>query len=265
MKKLIFLLVVSLGNSLLAQSPLPNAHAHNDYEHDRPLLEALEQGFISVEVDIHAIDGQLYVSHFKPLNLAKTPTLEELYLKPLAQYIQANEGQVYTQYDGYFYLMIDLKTDAEVSFPLLVELLKQYETMLSVVRDQVDEPTKPVKVFISGSRGAPYEYVLADSIQYAAIDGRPGELSLDIPSACMPVVSDNYKHFLSWRGKGEVDPDELAEIEAMIAHAHQQGKKVRLWAAPDKPVVWEFLLSIGVDLINTDRLSDFQEFMSERE
>ena len=26
-------------------TPLPQAHAHNDYEHERPLLDALEQGF----------------------------------------------------------------------------------------------------------------------------------------------------------------------------------------------------------------------------
>ena len=25
-----------------AQTPLPNAHAHNDYEHTRPLLDALD-------------------------------------------------------------------------------------------------------------------------------------------------------------------------------------------------------------------------------
>ena len=42
-----------LGLSLAAEeekqiTPLPRAHAHNDYEHKRPLLDALEQGFCSV-------------------------------------------------------------------------------------------------------------------------------------------------------------------------------------------------------------------------
>ncbi len=31
---------------------LSQAHAHDDYEHDRPLLDALEHGFTSVEADI---------------------------------------------------------------------------------------------------------------------------------------------------------------------------------------------------------------------
>src|SRR5262249_1980163 len=33
-------------------TPLIHAHAHNDYEHTRPLFDALDQGFCSVEADI---------------------------------------------------------------------------------------------------------------------------------------------------------------------------------------------------------------------
>lgn len=36
-----------------AQSPLDRAHAHNDYEHARPLIDALERGFGSVEADVY--------------------------------------------------------------------------------------------------------------------------------------------------------------------------------------------------------------------
>lgn len=32
--------------------PLERAHAHNDYEHDRPLFDALDSGFKSVEADV---------------------------------------------------------------------------------------------------------------------------------------------------------------------------------------------------------------------
>lgn len=31
--------------------PLARAHAHNDYVHTRPLLDALEHGFTSIEAD----------------------------------------------------------------------------------------------------------------------------------------------------------------------------------------------------------------------
>jgi hypothetical protein len=43
--------------------PLPQAHAHNDYEHRRPLLDALSHGFTGVEADIYLVDGKLLVAH----------------------------------------------------------------------------------------------------------------------------------------------------------------------------------------------------------
>src|SRR4051812_12734941 len=36
---------------------LSRAHAHNDYEHEHPLLDALEAGFASVEADVWLVDG----------------------------------------------------------------------------------------------------------------------------------------------------------------------------------------------------------------
>jgi hypothetical protein len=40
-------------------SALEHAHAHNDYLHQRPLLDALDHGFCSVEADIFLVDGEL--------------------------------------------------------------------------------------------------------------------------------------------------------------------------------------------------------------
>jgi len=42
---------------------ISSAHAHNDYQHKRPLLDALDRGFCSVETDVHLVDGQLLVAH----------------------------------------------------------------------------------------------------------------------------------------------------------------------------------------------------------
>jgi len=68
--------------SLTAQSqpaPLTRAHAHNDYLHQRPLLDALSHGFSSVEADIHIIKGQLLVAHDEE-KAWPTNTLQALYL-----------------------------------------------------------------------------------------------------------------------------------------------------------------------------------------
>lgn len=39
------------------------AHAHNDYEHDRPLFDTLDHNFKSVEADVWLANGELLVAH----------------------------------------------------------------------------------------------------------------------------------------------------------------------------------------------------------
>src|SRR5437773_3011311 len=85
-------------------APLPQAHAHNDYEHARPLFDALDHGFCSVEADIWLTEGGLNVAHDKK-DLKPSRTLQALYLDPLRERIEASGGRVYR--DGpAFYLLI---------------------------------------------------------------------------------------------------------------------------------------------------------------
>ncbi len=65
-----------------AAQPLIQAHAHNDYHHPRPLLDALDHGFCSVEADVFLVDGQLLVGH-TTLELKPQRTLQALYLDPI--------------------------------------------------------------------------------------------------------------------------------------------------------------------------------------
>ena len=57
--------VVAAPRKTAPSGPLPAAHAHNDYWHERPLHDALERGFCSVEADVFLVDGQLLVGHAK--------------------------------------------------------------------------------------------------------------------------------------------------------------------------------------------------------
>ena len=88
---------------------LPNAHAHNDYAHPRPLLDALDQGFLSVEADIYLVGGELRVGHDRQ-DLKPGRTLEALYLDPLANRVRKNKGTVYGQ-PGVLTLLVDIKED----------------------------------------------------------------------------------------------------------------------------------------------------------
>lgn len=240
-----------------------NGHAHNDYDQERPLIEALDNRFISVEVDVHYVDGQFFVCHDKPENTTGLKTLEAQYLDPLMEMVNQRGGHIYPNYNGFLYLMIDVKTDATQSYQPLKQVLKKYEDMISVVSDSVDQTNKPIKIFLSGHHGRPYQQLISDTIKYAGLDGRPDELGLGIPFALMPVISQRYDKLLSWEGDGEPDKTEIEHLKAIITKAHMEDKKVRLWASPEKTKVWDMLLNLGVDLINTDRITEYREFVEQ--
>ena len=61
-----------------------------------------------------------------------------------------------------------------------------------------------------------------------------------------------------------IPADEKQKLTELITQAHQQHKKVRLWASPENKAVWKELLSCGVDLINTDNLEELRQFLLEQ-
>lgn len=71
--------------------PLERAHAHNDYEHERPLLDALDQGFTSVEADVWLVEGGLHIGHDAP---DMDRTLANTYLEPLREIAARGDGEM---------------------------------------------------------------------------------------------------------------------------------------------------------------------------
>ena len=59
-------------------------------------------------------------------------------------------------------------------------------------------------------------------------------------------------------------PAEKAYLTRLVETVHAEGKKLRLWASPDKPEVWEALYHTGADLINTDNLAGLQAFLAKK-
>ena len=84
---------------VIVGQPLAQAHAHNDYEHDRPLFDALEHGFTSVEADVWLVDGELLVAHDRE-DVQPGVTLESLYLDPLQDLVRGQGHSVYPKWDG---------------------------------------------------------------------------------------------------------------------------------------------------------------------
>jgi len=235
-------------------TPLPNSHAHNDYEHPRPLLDALSHGFVSVEADVHLIKGELYVTHNKPISLKNIKTLQQLYLQPLDSLVRLNGGRVYPGYAGPFYLMIDFKTDADETYVKLQDVMRDYKHLLKTAQQD-----GPVAIYISGNR--PFRQIITDPANVFGLDGRPDDLEQGIAADKMPVVSFSFKSLGYWNGNGDIPMDIQLKIRQMASVAHKEGKKFRLWAAPDEPAAWQILLNNGVDFINTDDLAGLKAFL----
>ncbi|MFC0626347.1 glycerophosphodiester phosphodiesterase family protein [Kribbella deserti] len=247
-----------------AVRPLGQAHAHNDYEHRRPLQDALDRGFSSVEADVWLVDGELLVAHDLE-DVVPGRTLESLYLAPLSQRVRANHGKVYARGNDDFQLLIDIKSDGPSTYAAIDKALRKYRGMLTIFAGGRSF-TGAVTPVISGSR--PLDVLKAQKLRYAGYDGRLGDLGSGMPASLMPLVSDNWTKHFTWQGIGEFPAAERAKLRDIVAKAHAAGYRVRFWATPDVPgaarsALWSELVAAGVDHLNTDDLHGLELFLRE--
>ena len=243
-------------------APLERAHAHNDYAHERPLLDALDAGFTSVEADVWLVDGELRVAH----DLEDTRpgvTLRSLYLDPLAERRSECGGSVYRGWDGSLQLLIDIKSDGPSTYAAIDEALRAYPQLMTRWTDgKVHE--RAVTAVISGNR--PLADMAAQRTRFAGYDGRLADLGSGRPATLMPLVSDNWTTHFTWTGVGPMPEAERERLRSIVATAHDSGYRVRFWATPDQPgaardALWAELVAAGVDHVNTDDLTGLREFL----
>ncbi|MDD2436378.1 MAG: phosphatidylinositol-specific phospholipase C/glycerophosphodiester phosphodiesterase family protein [Massilibacteroides sp.] len=257
MSRIIFFFLVLAGFNVQAQQVHYNAFSHNDYWRNRPLFDALDYGFNCVEADLWLIDGELYVAHDRP-EPKMSIVFSNLYLKPLIARIQKNGGKVYLSGDRPFYLMIDCKTNGEEMYPLLKRQLEPYKKYFCSVENGCYKEGA-VLLFFSGNR--PRKAISEETSRIAFLDGTIADLGKEIPKTLMPVVSDNFSAFFSWRGEGNISEKELNEMRAIIRQVHEEGKLFRWWGAPDTPLFKRFFREEGVDLIGADDLRGLHEVL----
>jgi hypothetical protein len=239
--------------------PLLRAHSHNDYEHARPLLDALDRGFCSVEADIWLVDGRLLVAH----DLEGTRperTLQALYLDPLRTRVDKNRGSVFPG-GPTLTLLIDVKSGATNTYMALRQVLQQYTNMLTGFYPTRTE-TNAITVVISGNRAR--SLMASEEVRFAAYDGRVVDLESGASPHFIPLISDNWANLFQWKAgatEGPLSANEKLKLKKLVQRTHAQGRQLRLWGAPDQPASWEALLDAGVDFINTDNLAELQKFL----
>ncbi len=244
------------ADAKLAVDPLRQAHSHNDYEQTRPLLEALDNGFCSVEADIYLVSGQLLVAHDRA-QVRPERTLQALYLDPLRERVQRNGGRVYKGGPP-IVLLIDVKSEAEQTYAALHEVLLQYTNILTRFTQNAIE-TNAITAIVSGNRSR--AALLAQPIRFAALDGRPADLNGGDPVSLIPLVSEDWKSLFAWRGRGPLPDSDAVLLRSFVSKAHAQGRMLRFWGTADHSEVWGEMLAAHVDLINTDKLAELRHFL----
>ncbi|MFJ8826009.1 phosphatidylinositol-specific phospholipase C/glycerophosphodiester phosphodiesterase family protein [Streptomyces sp. NPDC102467] len=243
--------------------PLLRAHAHNDYDHTRPLFEALDHRFNSVEADIYLVDGDLLVAH-DPVDLDPDRTLDSLYLAPLAARVRENHGSVFRGRHFPLQLLIDIKTEGAATYLELDRRLREYQGLFTTYAHGRVR-TGPITAVVSGDRAArvPME---AQGTRSAFYDGRLTDLGTSAPASLIPLISDNWSTFFTWQGVGPIPAAEREQLHTIVSAAHDRGQRVRFWATPDlagpeRDAVWTELLAADVDHLNTDDLAGLEAFL----
>lgn len=242
----------------MSPEPLPQAHSHNDYSRSRPLWDALDSGFCSVEADVFPVEGALQVAHDRK-DLRPERHLVGMYFQPLWDRYR-RYGGIYPSGQS-FHLLVDFKADADVSAELLARDLARFTPMLTRFENGRIR-NGAVTVLVSGAR--PTAWARRRPRRLFALDGRPEDLGKDEPVSLFPLVSQSWMALFKWFGVGPMSRADREKLAGLVDQTHREGRRLRFWAAPDNPAGWGVQWAAGIDHINTDKISELALWMRER-
>ena len=247
--------------TVVADTPSPVAgyavfgHSHNDYAHTHPLQDALDTNFHSVEADVFLVGNEVKVSHD---GLSFKGTLRALYLDPLQARVDAT-GSVYG--DGVpVTLWIELKQGSKELRAALRDVLDGYSMLTTFTDDAVTRG--PVTVVLTGDAASKAAWVAEAPARKACRDG--DNYSNDDPPADNRWLAYglSWGSYSAWDGHGAIPEKERNRLACVTQGAHQKGRTVRFYATPETPEYWRTALEVGVDFINTDKLTELSSFLA---
>jgi hypothetical protein len=256
MRKILFLVAAFSYSAAFAQPKhysTNNAHSHNDYQQSSPLISAYMLQFGSVEADVMLASDELLVAHTER-DIPQHRTLEELYLKPIQGYLQANKGFPYADTSRSLVLMLDIKSEAIPALNKVIDLLQKYPELTR---------SPKFKVLISGNKPYPDTYISYPS--FVVFDGLLSNRYSKDALSRIAMLSDNFINYSKWKGNGPIPPKDLERLQKNIDKAHNLGKQVRLWNVPDFDDAWTEVLKLGVDYIDSDSIKALAAFLKKQQ
>ncbi len=250
MKINLLLIVLFIALKGFAQSySTSQIFAHNDYATARPFHTAYQNQVGYIEADIFLTAGELRVAHTEA-ELMNAALLEDLYLKPIQKLLIENNGYAYKGSDQVLTLMIDLKTGANTTLPVLIKLIESYPQLIQ---------SKTFRVAISGNMPAVSEWSSYPSWLY--FDGRPGINYTPDQLQRIVMISTSLPSLTNWNGKGVLVKDHYERVMNIVSQAHAMKKPMRFWGSPDFVSAWMKLINlVKVDIINTDHVEELVQF-----
>ncbi|KAF2769747.1 hypothetical protein EJ03DRAFT_311795 [Teratosphaeria nubilosa] len=262
----------------LTQGIIPKSfHSHNDYWRPLPFYSALAAGAISIEADVWLSNGTLHVGHERSA-LTHGRTLDRLYVQPILAVLRAQNPNssfvadaptrngVYDTAAGQtLYLFVDVKTEGESTWPVVVRALSPLrEAGFLTSFDGSAVTAGPVTVVGTGNtpldqiQGVgnatnPRDYFF--DAQLAALNSTQANITSDVS----PIASTDFAVQFGTVTNQTFNATQLALLQAQVKSAHDKGIMVRYWDQPGWPVgtrnaIWRLLWDQGVDLLNVDDL-----------
>ena len=256
MKKIVLsaYFLISYLSLSMAQYTTLNAHSHNDYENEIPFLMAYNNHFGSIESDIWALNGDLFVAHNRQ-DIKPESTLDALYIHPIVKSFRDNGGKAWPDNSSTFQLLVDLKTISEPALSILVNKLSEYQDVFDPGINK-----GAVRIVITGNRPVPSEFIKYPDFIY--FDGIIGQFYDEKQLKRIALFSENLRNITSWRGEGDIITKEKVRLQEVIDSVHSLHKKIRFWNAPDNETAWTTFIKMGIDYINTDRINDLSEYLN---
>ena len=244
LRHLLLALALTCCGAAAAQPPVL-IHSHNDYAQRVPFFQAYAQQVSSIEADVFLHDGQLLVGHDVE-DLRADMTFEALYVEPIVTLFARNGGRAFRDSDQTLQLMVELKSETDPTLRAVAALLGRWPEVF-------DPEVNPaaVRVAVTGRVPAPEAFD-----RYPRFLGFDGAWDADYTPEQLEriaLISTNFRDFSQWNGKGTIIPDEKERLEQVIDRAHEQGKPVRFWNAPEGTTVYYTFYGMGIDYINTDK------------